>query len=83
MCFEILGFDIIFDNQMKPLLLEINHSPSFNIDTPLDAKIKTAVIEDTLEILYNISEDKFKVRNQSDFRKLIKNGKITKDEVNE
>jgi len=44
MCFEILGFDIMLDHKLKCWLLEVNHSPSFNIDTPLDNKIKSNVI---------------------------------------
>lgn len=51
MCFEILGFDIILDNKLKPWLLEINHAPSFGIDTPLDYKIKKELIADTIQLL--------------------------------
>ena len=40
MCFELLGFDIIIDKHFKPYLLEVNHAPSFNTDTPLDFFIK-------------------------------------------
>ena len=40
MCFEIFGFDIIIDSELKPWLLEVNHTPSFTADTPLDIKIK-------------------------------------------
>lgn len=40
MCFELLGFDIILDKSLKPFLLEVNHAPSFNTDTPLDYLIK-------------------------------------------
>ena len=36
MCFEILGMDVIIDNKLKPWLLDVNHTPSFNIDTPFD-----------------------------------------------
>lgn len=52
MCFEILGFDIIFDSNYKPYLLEVNHAPSFATESPFDEKIKTRVLSDTLKILY-------------------------------
>ena len=48
MCFEVLGFDIILDSHLKPWLLEINHTPSFGTDTPLDYKIKYGVIKESL-----------------------------------
>ena len=51
MCFEILGFDILLDSKAKPWLLEVNGSPSFSIETPLDRSIKRAVIYDTLSLL--------------------------------
>lgn len=51
MCFEILGFDILIDRKLKPWLLEVNQSPSFTTDTPLDRKIKLAVIKDALDIV--------------------------------
>jgi tubulin polyglutamylase TTLL6/13 len=49
MCFEILGFDILITDKcniiliiikVKPILLEVNHTPSFTTDTPLDTYIK-------------------------------------------
>ena len=54
MCFHILGMDIILDSNIKPWLLEVNHTPSFATDSPLDATIKKNVIRDAL-ILMNIS----------------------------
>ncbi|XP_078695447.1 tubulin polyglutamylase ttll6-like isoform X12 [Branchiostoma floridae x Branchiostoma belcheri] len=50
-CFEILGFDIILDRKLKPWLLEVNHSPSFHTDAPLDKEIKEALLYDTLNML--------------------------------
>lgn len=51
MCFELLGFDIIIDQHLNPYLLEVNHSPSFSTDSPLDWKIKHRVIKETLQLL--------------------------------
>jgi tubulin polyglutamylase TTLL6/13 len=51
MCFEILGFDIFLDHKCRPWLLEVNHSPSFTTDTPLDHSIKDRVISDALSLL--------------------------------
>lgn len=51
MCFEILGFDIILDKHHKAYLLEVNHAPSFNTDTPLDYLVKKDLLYDTLNLL--------------------------------
>lgn len=45
-CFELLGFDILIDDTLKPWLLEVNLSPSLNCDSPLDQKIKGELISD-------------------------------------
>ena len=60
MCFEVLGFDIYIDDQLKPYVLEVNHTPSFATDSVLDAKIKKNVIKDSL-VLLNLS-----VKNKRD-----------------
>ena len=51
LCFEILGLDILIDHNLKPWLLEVNHSPSFTTNTPLDSAVKTRVIADALTIV--------------------------------
>jgi len=51
MCFEILGFDILIDQNLKPWLIEINYTPSFWTDSPLDENIKSDLIKDTLKLL--------------------------------
>ena len=50
-CFEILGFDILIDEKLKPWLIEINHAPSFATDSALDFKIKKDLIADSFEKL--------------------------------
>jgi tubulin polyglutamylase TTLL6/13 len=44
MCYEILGFDIMIDEKAKPWLIEVNHSPSFATESPIDYKIKFGLI---------------------------------------
>ena len=50
-CFEILGFDILLDSNMRPHLLEINISPSLSSSSTLDKKIKTMLVCDTLNLV--------------------------------
>ena len=54
MCFEILGLDVLLTKDCSPILLEVNHTPSFTTDTPLDKKIKRELIRDSL-VLMNIN----------------------------
>ncbi|KAJ8304722.1 hypothetical protein KUTeg_018305 [Tegillarca granosa] len=49
-CFEILGMDILLDKKMRPYILEVNHSPSFNTDSELDREIKSALVMDSLNL---------------------------------
>ena len=37
---QILGYDIILDQRLRPWLLEVNHSPSFTCDSPLDREAR-------------------------------------------
>ncbi len=49
-CFEILGYDVMLGDELRPWLIEVNHSPSFNIDSPLDLAIKEQLIQDTIQL---------------------------------
>lgn len=61
-CFEVLGFDIFFDEGLNPWLLEVNHSPSFNTDTPLDQVVKTGLISETMQLLAVNPKDRSKAK---------------------
>jgi tubulin polyglutamylase TTLL6/13 len=49
-CFEILGFDVLIDKDLKPWVLEVNHSPSLSCDSGFDMELKDKVIMDSLKI---------------------------------
>ncbi|CAI5450987.1 unnamed protein product [Caenorhabditis angaria] len=48
--FELFGFDVLVDNELKPWLLEVNLSPSLACDAPLDSLIKTRLIADLMNL---------------------------------
>ncbi len=54
MCFHLLGLDVMINNKAEPFVIEVNHTPSFTTDTPLDHKIKFNLIKDTL-VLMNVN----------------------------
>ncbi|CAE8594194.1 unnamed protein product, partial [Polarella glacialis] len=51
MCFEILGFDVMMDDKLRPILLEVNHAPSFATESELDHVVKAEVLRDTFTLL--------------------------------
>ena len=57
MCFQILGFDIMIDKYFKPWLIEVNQSPSFQTDSPLDYEVKKQVLRDSFKLL-NINQER-------------------------
>ncbi|WKY13186.1 hypothetical protein Q1695_004193 [Nippostrongylus brasiliensis] len=48
--FELFGFDILVDDELKPWLLEVNLSPSLSCDAPLDSLVKTRLICDLFNL---------------------------------
>jgi len=50
-CFEMYGFDVLVDTELKPWLLEVNICPSLSSGSPLDKRIKTKLVADTLTLV--------------------------------
>jgi tubulin polyglutamylase TTLL6/13 len=49
--FEILGFDILIDEELNPWLIEVNNNSSLIADSPFDETIKLSVVKGALEIM--------------------------------
>ncbi|XP_073443697.1 tubulin polyglutamylase TTLL5 isoform X2 [Dendrobates tinctorius] len=50
-CFELYGFDVLIDGNLRPWLLEVNLSPSLACDAPLDMKVKASMVSDMLTLI--------------------------------
>eukprot|EP00913_Durusdinium_trenchii_P010385 g9736.t1 len=50
-CFELYGFDVLVDSDLKPWLLEVNLSPSMQAEPPLDWQIKSSLLADTFNLV--------------------------------
>ena len=49
--FELFGFDILIDADMRPWLIEVNLSPQLDLDTPTDHVVKTRLVDDIADLL--------------------------------
>jgi len=49
--FEIFGYDLMFDRDLKCWLIEVNSSPSLACDSPLDDQVKGGLIRDTIALV--------------------------------
>lgn len=45
-------------SDLKPYLIEINHTPSFETGTPLDYKVKKGLIRDSLKLMRVTTKNK-------------------------
>jgi tubulin polyglutamylase TTLL1 len=50
-CFEMYGYDILIDKDLKPWLIEVNASPSLSTTTETDRMIKMNLIQDVFKVV--------------------------------
>lgn len=78
--FELLGFDILIDDNFKCWLWEVNLNPSLTCDSDLDLYIKSNLIADMFNLVgvkqneprsgFEICEDNIPIRNDKLFKNL-------------
>jgi len=74
-CFEVFGYDVILDSELKPWLLEVNLSPSLACESPLDLTIKSNLLADTFNM---IAVRKFDRRKESLKKNRLSSGTSSK-----
>ncbi|RHY63573.1 hypothetical protein DYB30_002188 [Aphanomyces astaci] len=50
-CFELFGFDVLLDANLRPWLLEVNVFPSMSSSSPMDKRIKSILVCDTFQLV--------------------------------
>lgn len=50
-CFELYGYDVMLDEDLRPWLIEVNASPSMSVDSVNDRELKTALFNDVLNVV--------------------------------
>ena len=66
----------MLDKKLKPWLLEVNESPSFNDDTEVDKQVKTGLIEDALRLLDVKKAQKHKINEKGVNKSVIQRNKL-------
>ena len=69
LCFEIFGYDFMFDEEYKPYLLEINTNPGLEISSPLIEMLIPRLIDDA----FKITIDKVFLISQNNIEKMKNN----------
>lgn len=64
-CFELYGFDVLIDSNLKPWVLEVNVLPSLSSSSVFDKKIKTMLVCDTLTLVGIRGYDKLNFLKQT------------------
>ncbi len=57
-CFELLGYNIMVGSNLRPILIKVNHLPSWGTDTPLDRDVKFCAITQALRAIDVNARDK-------------------------
>ena len=80
-CFELYGFDLMVDRNLKPWIIEVNASPSLTASSTTDYDLKFGLLEDVLHVVDlegRLSGDEKRVGG---FDLLWNDGPVSADEI--
>lgn len=66
LCFEVFGFDVIIDHNLRPWLLEVNVLPSLSSSSQLDKRVKTSLMTDVFSTIGIVPYNKKKFERAQD-----------------
>ena len=68
-CFEIFGFDVLLDRELKPWLIEVNVACSLASSSPLDRRIKEMLVTDMFHMYGIVPSDRKEAKMEGDAKK--------------
>ncbi|KAF1335825.1 Tubulin-tyrosine ligase family, partial [Globisporangium splendens] len=81
-CFELYGYDVLIDSDLKSWLLEVNASPSPTADTEQDYQLKVNVVQHTLDVVDMESKRSGKELHVGGFDLIWNNGPVPRAHPN-
>ena len=54
-CFEMYGYDILIEDNLKPWLIEVNSSPALSMDGYIDSLVKPSLLRDMFNMCTNFA----------------------------
>jgi tubulin polyglutamylase TTLL9 len=80
-CFELYGYDIMIDSNLKPWIIEVNASPSLTASSKSDYDMKCKILEDMLHIVDMEGRLTNKEKRLGGFDLMWNDGPVHSDEI--